>query len=352
MRQAKTQSCVFTVAALNKKLTHTVTFSNMQHEVFISHSSTDKTIADAICHTLEQHGITCWIAPRDVRVGYPYSSEIMHGIKACKVMVLVFTRNANLSRHVLTEIEHAFSTGKVIIPFITDDSEMEEGLNYYLSCSHWLVAYPDYEERFGDLVAAVSNALERHDTAPSATQLGQSEQKRNTFTPNDDYTETPHKTFYRKKPYGNVTNTNASSLANASELRKANDEFNFLYKELCQRYPDIIITVKSEMPTTFEGLTSYYSPDTLQVIVTMANEKFKSARNLYGVKWKRIEQNMHDADRMNDISIMLEDKTEIFYSPIIANANNSIEKRLTIMKDRKAFFYAFVELLKAINKNK
>ncbi len=37
----------------------------MAHEVFISHSSKDKLTADALCHALEQNGVSCWIAPRD-----------------------------------------------------------------------------------------------------------------------------------------------------------------------------------------------------------------------------------------------------------------------------------------------
>ena len=38
----------------------------MAHDVFISHSSKDKPIADAICANLEGTGIRCWIAPRDI----------------------------------------------------------------------------------------------------------------------------------------------------------------------------------------------------------------------------------------------------------------------------------------------
>ena len=41
----------------------------MAHDVFISHSSKDKQTADAICHYLEQNGIRCWIAPRDILPG-------------------------------------------------------------------------------------------------------------------------------------------------------------------------------------------------------------------------------------------------------------------------------------------
>lgn len=38
----------------------------MEHRVFISHSSADRHIASAICHYLEESGIRCWIAPRDI----------------------------------------------------------------------------------------------------------------------------------------------------------------------------------------------------------------------------------------------------------------------------------------------
>ena len=38
----------------------------MNHDVFISYSSQNSKAAQAICHTLEQHKIRCWIAPRDI----------------------------------------------------------------------------------------------------------------------------------------------------------------------------------------------------------------------------------------------------------------------------------------------
>jgi len=37
--------------------------------VFISHSSKDKAIADVIVYSLEQEGISVWIAPRDIPDG-------------------------------------------------------------------------------------------------------------------------------------------------------------------------------------------------------------------------------------------------------------------------------------------
>ena len=38
-------------------------------DVFISHSSIDKELADKVCETLEARSLKCWIAPRDIMPG-------------------------------------------------------------------------------------------------------------------------------------------------------------------------------------------------------------------------------------------------------------------------------------------
>ncbi len=67
----------------------------MPYDVFISHSSKDRLTANAVCNRLESAGIRCWIAPRDIIPGEGWSEAIMRGIDAFKVMVLVFSENAN-----------------------------------------------------------------------------------------------------------------------------------------------------------------------------------------------------------------------------------------------------------------
>ena len=131
----------------------------MDHEVFISYSSSDKQIADAVCHTLEGYDIPCWMAPRDVNVGNPYAKEIVSAIRRCKVLVLVFSSSANESEHVGNEIDIAFNNGKIIIPFMVEDVVMSDEIKYYLSRKHWLVAYPYYSERCEELVRSVANVL-------------------------------------------------------------------------------------------------------------------------------------------------------------------------------------------------
>lgn len=131
----------------------------MNHDVFISYSSKDKTVADAICHVLEQKGLTCWIAPRDVQPGARYAAEIVNGIKNCRVMVLVYSKNSNQSDHVANEVDRAFNSEKTIIPFLVDDTPMNDEFDYYLARKHWLVAYPEYAEQLEHLAVAVANVL-------------------------------------------------------------------------------------------------------------------------------------------------------------------------------------------------
>ena len=52
----------------------------MSHDVFISHAAADKAIADAITQTLEDGGVQCWIAPRDIRPGDTWGGSIVKAI--------------------------------------------------------------------------------------------------------------------------------------------------------------------------------------------------------------------------------------------------------------------------------
>ena len=112
----------------------------MAHDVFISYSKKDKAVADAICARLEQDGVRCWYAPRDIAPGADWAASIIEAIEKTKIMVLVFTDFANASRQVLREINNAVRCGVVIVPFRLTRSEPSKGMRYYLSTVHWLDA--------------------------------------------------------------------------------------------------------------------------------------------------------------------------------------------------------------------
>lgn len=135
-------------------------------EIFISYSSNDGTIADTICHTLEENGLRCWIAPRDVQVGMSYPSQIFDAISSCKIVVLIFSGNSNKSRHVCNEIDLAFNNEKIIIPFLIDSSNMNHDFQYYLNRKHFLIAYPDYKIKMQKLVDSILMQLGHKQLSP------------------------------------------------------------------------------------------------------------------------------------------------------------------------------------------
>jgi len=131
-----------------------------RYDVFISYSNKDKEVADAVCHFLEQQGITCWIAPRDVTTG-SYASSIVKAIQNSKLMVLILTNNANFSKHVKRELELSVKNDVTIQPIRTEEVEPTSELEYYISSMHWLDALtPPLEEHLSKLAQKVSQLLE------------------------------------------------------------------------------------------------------------------------------------------------------------------------------------------------
>lgn len=139
-----------------------------EYDVFISYSSKNRNIADAICANFEQFGIRCWYAPRDIRPGETWAAAINGAIKCVKLFVLVFSEESNHSDQVLNEVELASKAGKTIIPFRITEAEMEPGLEYYLSRVHWLDALTTPMERnIIRLREYVKSILDLHVAAPN-----------------------------------------------------------------------------------------------------------------------------------------------------------------------------------------
>lgn len=123
----------------------------MKYDVFISHSSKDADLANRICDFLESDDIKCWIAPRNVTGGMAYARAIFQGIDQSQVVLLLFSENSNISRHVETEIDHAFNKGKIIIPFRIADIPLSDILSYYVSVAHHIDGLPNPTDAFEKL---------------------------------------------------------------------------------------------------------------------------------------------------------------------------------------------------------
>src|SRR3954452_24360048 len=133
----------------------------MPRDVFISHSAQDKKVSETIYASLEQSGIRCWIAPRDVRAGKSFPGEITRAIQQTKVMLLIFSRHSNSSEQVLREVQLAVDSRVPIIRLRMEDIPLSDDLRYYLSTPQYLDAItPPLTKHLRPLVAAVKELLE------------------------------------------------------------------------------------------------------------------------------------------------------------------------------------------------
>ncbi len=137
-------------------------------DVFVSYSTDDKPIADAIVHGLEETGIRCWVAPRDVMPGMIFGDEIVRAIESSRVMVVVVSDTSNRSHHVVREVGAAVANNVIVVPFRVDATELTGAMSYYLSTEHWLDAVtPPIESHVAQLATVVRDILA---TAPVAAR--------------------------------------------------------------------------------------------------------------------------------------------------------------------------------------
>jgi TolB-like protein/Tfp pilus assembly protein PilF len=134
----------------------------MAHDVFISYSSLDTAAGETVCSILEQNGISCWIAPRDITPGVDFAEAIIDGIKSSKLFILVYSSNSNTSRQVIREVDRAVHMGLPVINLRLEDVPLSKQLEYYLSSVHWLDAKtPPLDEHINKLSGVVKILLRK-----------------------------------------------------------------------------------------------------------------------------------------------------------------------------------------------
>ena len=125
---------------------------------FVSYAAADKATADTLTTWLEERGIRCWIAPRDVPAGALYADAIVRAINEAPALVLLLSRNATGSPHVGKELERASSKNKQIIAVRLDDAALTPAFEYFLSESQWVdVAAEGRDGAFARVAQALKN---------------------------------------------------------------------------------------------------------------------------------------------------------------------------------------------------
>jgi hypothetical protein len=132
----------------------------MAHDAFVSYSKNDIETVAAICKALEENGLSCWYAPRNVPIGADWDASIMEALAASRVMILVWSSHSDQSKQVKREVALALDEiGVTVIPFRIESVEPSK-LRYYLSGIQWFDAStPPPEANLKRLVEQVKIAI-------------------------------------------------------------------------------------------------------------------------------------------------------------------------------------------------
>lgn len=100
------------------------------HSCFISCSSNDQVFAEQLYADLRRHGVSCWFAPHQMKIGDKIRASIDRSIRATDKLLLILSKHSVTSSWVETEVEAAFEQERrqkklVLFPIRIDESVMQ-----------------------------------------------------------------------------------------------------------------------------------------------------------------------------------------------------------------------------------
>lgn len=143
-----------------------ITGEHVKKSVFVSHSSKNFALADEIRALLEDRGVGCWIAPRDISGSKLYFEEIISGIRECSVTLLLLTDESNKSDAVAREIERSFGYQKPVLPLRLKAVEPSIKLEFIVKSCQFIDAFNTPIKKRVNEVIRIVRAIEQGDKPP------------------------------------------------------------------------------------------------------------------------------------------------------------------------------------------
>lgn len=97
-------------------------------DVFISHSSANRTVASKLEKALEAAGLRAWLDDSEITLGALLGKELQDSVRASHVLLLLWSKHAASSRWVASEWLTAFHLNRYIVPCVLDDTPLPQCL--------------------------------------------------------------------------------------------------------------------------------------------------------------------------------------------------------------------------------
>ncbi len=134
-------------------------------DVFISYKSEEFDEAEWVRSTLENNGVSCWMAPSCIPGGSSYAVEIPQAIRNCKVFVLILSEKSQLSKWVPRELDQAINEGKIVLPFMLENCALKDDFNFYLTNVQRYAAYESKTAAFENMLVRIKAIISSYEEA-------------------------------------------------------------------------------------------------------------------------------------------------------------------------------------------
>lgn len=136
--------------------------------IFISYKSETEKQALAVVQQLEEAGIDCWIACRDIPVGTDYIDEIPAAIDDSPFFILLLSSKIHISPWVKLELKQAISSGKHVLPLMIEDCQLHRSYTFMLQNYQIYPLFNDDGETFQEVISRIYKVLPELRPKPAA----------------------------------------------------------------------------------------------------------------------------------------------------------------------------------------
>jgi TIR domain-containing protein len=124
----------------------------MSPQIFISYSHKDTDFASKVTKNLENEGYDIWLDRMDIQTGSRWDDEIVKGLDASQIFMVLLSNTSVASQNVKDEISYAIDHNKSIVPLLLESCEIPFRLRR--------VQYVDFTSRsFNEGLQIVLNIL-------------------------------------------------------------------------------------------------------------------------------------------------------------------------------------------------
>lgn len=143
----------------------------MPNDIFISYSRRDEDFIKQLYQALIDQGISTWYDRENIRVGNQWATEIVEGIRDCKVFVLSLSPDSAASPNVRKEVDLAQRYDKQIVPLIWRTTEIPVAMEYQLAGIQWIEFNEKAsEENFNQLIGVLQRLMGGSSMAEATTE--------------------------------------------------------------------------------------------------------------------------------------------------------------------------------------